>query len=160
MLKKLSIEKRKTFLRLKNGFTTTIGKYVKAYGILMALTTSVLFAGFTVIGIKYAFFVALLVAILDMLPIIGLSTVLIPWGIIEISKGNAGKGFALFAVFAVAIVLREALEPKIIGKCIGTNPLVTLFAMYCGLKLFGFGGVVVLPIIVSGALAYLSEKEA
>ena len=101
----------------------------------------------------------MLIAVLDMLPVIGLSTVMIPWGIIELAKGNAGKGFALLAIFAIAVVIREALEARIIGKCIGANPLVTLFAMYAGLKLFGIGGVIVLPMLVSGGIAYLSEKE-
>ncbi len=159
ILKHLSNENRKRLLRIKNGIAKTIGRYVKAYATIMSITTVILFVGFTIIGIKYAFLVALLVAVLDMLPVIGLSTVMIPWGIIELASGNAGKGFALLAIFAVAVVIREAIEPKIIGKCIGTNPLVTLFAMYSGLKLFGIGGVIVLPMLVSGGLAYLSEKE-
>ncbi len=159
IVKCLSNENRKRMLRIKNGVAKTIGRYAQAYATLMSITTLILFIGFTVIGIKYAFLVALLVAVLDMLPVIGLSTVMIPWGIVELTKGNAGKGFALLAIFAVAVVLREAAEPKIIGKCIGVNPLITLFAMYAGLKLFGIGGVIVLPMLVSGLLAYLSEKE-
>ncbi len=159
ILKHLSSENKKRLLRIKNGVAKTIGRYVKAYATIMSITTTVLFAGFTIIGIKYAFLVALIVAVLDMLPVIGLSTVMIPWGIIELARGNAGRGFALLAIFAVAVVIREALEPKIIGKCIGANPLITLFAMYAGLKLFGIGGVIVLPMLISGGLAYLSEKE-
>ena len=159
MLRQLSYDNRKRLLRIKNGMAKTVARYAKAYATLFSITTSILFAGFTMIGIKYAFLVAMLIAVLDMLPVIGLSTVMIPWGIIELAKGNAGKGFALLAIFAIAVVIREALEPRIIGKCIGANPLVTLFAMYAGLKLFGIGGVIVLPMLVSGGIAYLSEKE-
>lgn len=159
MLKQISTKNRKRLQSLKNGIITAVGKYVKAYLILMSVTTLILFCGFMLIGIRYAFLIAILIAIVDMLPIIGLSTVMLPWGTIEIARGNAGIGFALLAIFAVAVIAREALEPKIIGKCIGANPLVTLFAMYTGLKLFGIRGVIVFPIIVSGMVSYLSEKE-
>lgn len=159
ILKRISSTNKRRLTKIKNGIITSVGKYLKAYLILISVTTVILFCGFSLIGIKYAFLIAILTAIIDMLPIIGLSTVMLPWGIIEISRGNAGVGFALLAIFAVAVIVREALEPKIIGKCIGANPLITLFAMYTGLKLFGIKGVIVLPIIVSGFVSYLSEKE-
>lgn len=159
ILRSLSKENRKKILKFKSGAVRTVGRYAKAYTAIMTVTTSVLFAGFTIIGIKYAILVALLIAVIDILPVLGISTVMIPWGIIEIAKGNAGKGFALLAIFAVAVVIREALEPKIIGKCIGANPLITLFAMYTGLRLFGIGGVIFLPILTSGIITYLCEKE-
>ena len=159
ILRSLSIKNRRRILKFKNGAVKTVGRYARAYAIIMSLTTAVLFTGFTVIGIKYAFLVALLIAVIDILPVLGISTVMLPWGIIEIAKGNAGRGFALLAIFAVAVVIREALEPKIIGKCIGANPLITLFAMYTGLKLFGIAGVIFLPILASGIISHLFEKE-
>ena len=134
-------------------------KYVRAYTALLSITATVLFAGFTMMKIKYACLTALLIAVLDMLPVIGLSTVMIPWALTELINGNAGRGFALIAIFAVAVIIREASEPKIIGKCIGSDALVTLFSMYAGLKLFGVGGVIVLPMIASGVIAYYSEKR-
>jgi len=145
--------------KLKNGVSGTVAKYVRAYTALLSITATVLFAGFTMMKIKYAFLTALLIAVLDMLPVIGLSTVMIPWAITELINGNAGKGFALIAIFAVAVIIREASEPKIIGKCIGSDALVTLFSMYAGLKLFGVGGVIILPMITSGVIAYYSEKH-
>ena len=159
IIRKLSSDNRKKLLRLKSGIISTVGKYARAYLTIFSISTAVLFCGFSIIGIKYAFLVALLVAMLDMLPVIGLSTVMIPWSLIELARGNAGIGFALLAIFAVTVLIREAVEPKIIGKCIGANPLITLIAMYTGLKLFGIKGVIALPIIISGAITYLSEKE-
>lgn len=152
----------KTLLRIeqfKNGFAKTVIRYMKAYLIMMLISGGVLFIGFSILKIKYAFLVAIIIAVLDMLPVIGIGTILIPWGIGALIRGNAGLGFGLLAVFAIAVIIRETAEPRIIGRCIGTNPIVTLISMYAGLKLFGFFGLVILPMLSSGIIAYISEKN-
>lgn len=155
----LTTEQKKKILKLKSGVAVTVMRYIRAYSLILTVTAAVLLVGFTILKIKYAFIIALLVAVLDLLPVIGIGTVLIPWALIEIANGNHGVGFGLIAVFAVAVVTREIAEAKIIGRCVGTNPLITLSAMYAGLKLFGFAGLLLAPMLLSGIIAYRSEKS-
>lgn len=150
---------REKLEKVKNGFAKTVIKYVKAHLLMLSLSAIVLFIGFSILKIKYVFLVAITIAVLDMLPVIGIGTILIPWGIGCLIKGNAGLGFGLLAVFAITVIIRETAEPKIVGKCIGANPIITLISMYAGLKLFGFFGLIILPMLSSGIIAYLSEKN-
>ena len=87
-------------------------------------------------------------AVVDILPVIGVGTVLVPWGIVKILSGGYYQGFGLLIIFAVVSVVREILEPKIIGKSIGLHPLMTLLSMYIGLELCGFLGLISFPVLV------------
>jgi predicted PurR-regulated permease PerM len=109
--------------------------------------------------VPYAVLLAAFIALLDLLPIIGVGTLLIPWGIIAAATGNLALGVGLLALHAVIILIRQFLEPKLLGKQLGMHPLLALLATYAGLKLFGFWGLMLLP----GALMILqkafSEKD-
>jgi len=144
---------------IRNGIISTLFKYIRSYTVMFLITFAILFIGLSVIKIKYSFMIALLVSVLDVLPVIGIGTVMIPWGIFDIIAGNPGEGFGILALFAVAVVIREVLEPRIIGKNLGMNPLLTLISMYVGFKMFGVVGIIVLPPIVTGATVYLSNKD-
>ena len=126
---------------LKN---TCIG-YIKAYSVILLITFAQLFVGFLILKVNYATTLALIIALLDMLPVIGTGTVLVPWGIFNLVMGRYGMGIGILVLFGVISIVREVIEPKIIGSSIGMHPLLTLIAMYVGYKLFGLWGILLLP---------------
>lgn len=123
--------------------------YLKAYGIITLVTFALLFVGFLFLRVSYATTLAVTVALLDMLPIIGAGTVLVPFGIGTLILGNYPLGIGIFVLFGVVTLVREFLEPRLIGKSMGIHPLLTLVAMYGGYKLFGIRGLILLPIILN-----------
>ena len=98
---------------------------------------------------------ALLVAMLDLLPIIGVGTVLIPWSVMEIAAGDRFMGIGLIILFVVNSVVRQLVEPKIVGKSLDLHPIIALMLIYVGYSLFGATGLLLLPfaaVIVSVSL--------
>ena len=123
-------------------------KYIKAYGILLALTFALLLIGFWILRIQYAFLLAFLIALADFLPVIGVGTILIPWGIVMLLQKNFYIGFGLLIVYLVISLVRQVAEPKVLGKSLGLHPLLTLFATYVGFSLFGIVGMIIAPVVV------------
>jgi sporulation integral membrane protein YtvI len=134
--------------KLKDFLVSTVLKYIKSYMILMVITFVELSAGFLILGIEYAIGLAALIALIDLLPVLGTGGVLIPWLIINIILGNYGLAISLLVLYVVITVIRNILEPKIIGQQIGVHPLAMLVSMYVGLRLFGFVGVFAMPILL------------
>ncbi|MDD4421792.1 MAG: sporulation integral membrane protein YtvI, partial [Eubacteriales bacterium] len=129
-------------------FIDTILKFLRAYGLITLITFLELFVAFTVLGIKYAFLIALVIAVIDILPVLGTGTVLIPWSIFLLLIGDYYTGIALIIVYIVIAVIRQIIEPKIVGKYIGLYPLLTLVAMYTGLRVMGVLGLITFPLII------------
>lgn len=126
----------------------TLLRYLRAQLILMGITFLELFIGFLVLRLDYALAVALLIAVIDALPILGTGTVLIPWGLYSLIAGDYRLGVGCLALYAIILIVRQVLEPKIVGDSIGLHPLVTLMSMYIGLKLLGFVGMILGPVTV------------
>ncbi len=146
---RLPLEKRKTVLLIKNRSLQVLGEYLRAYAILLSITCVELFIGFLLLGVENALPLAGLIAIVDILPILGVGTVLIPWGIIMILAGNIPFGIGILILYAIITIVRQSLEPKVIGKRIGLHPFVTLFCIFLGGNLFGILGIFGLPIAVT-----------
>ena len=91
---------------------------------------------------------AIVIAIIDALPILGTGTVLIPWGLILIIIGNYPLGLGILGLYLFILIVRQLIEPKIVATQIGVYPLLTLIAMYTGVKLIGLFGVIVGPIVL------------
>lgn len=132
-------------VKIKNILVGSVFKLLKGYAFLMLLTFSELFIGFLVLRVKYALLLGLLIAVIDILPVLGTGTVLIPWGIAELLFENTALGIGLLVLYAVITVIRNFAEPKIIGRQMGINPLFTLLSMFVGIKLLGFAGVIIFP---------------
>ena len=88
-----------------------------------------------------------MIALVDILPVLGVGTVLVPWGLLELLRGETGTGTGLLVLCAVMMLARQLLEPRIVGKSIGLHPLATLFAAYAGLQLFGLAGMLLGPAV-------------
>jgi len=140
-------ETKKYILLVKNQFFSTMWKYIKAYAVIILITFSELLIAFSVLGVNYPYLVALITSLVDILPIIGTGTILVPWGIFLIISGNVFTGIGLLVTYIIVTIIRQIIEPKIIGSYIGMYPLITLIMMYAGLKAFGILGLFAFPII-------------
>jgi len=104
--------------------------------------------GFFVLDVKDALFIALLIAILDVLPILGSGTVLVPWGIVALIAGNVFLGIGLLVLWGIISIVRQIIEPRIVGSQIGLYPLITIMSLYIGLKTMGGLGLLFGPLYV------------
>lgn len=120
--------------------------YVKTQLIIMAITSIVCFIGFMLIKSNYAVLLALVVGFLDALPLIGIGIILIPCGIIYLIMGSYVKAVIIFVTFAICYLVREFLEPRLMGHQIGITPLATIMSMYVGYQVFGIIGVILGPV--------------
>lgn len=150
-----------TASRLCDGILKVLGRYIRSYSLIMLITYITLFTGFFILSVDKPWTVALLVAILDILPIIGVGTVLIPWGIFEIAMGNKMLGIGLIVLFVVNAIIRQFSEPKIVGKSLDLHPIITLILLYVGYALFGIIGLILLPVLaVSIGVALKNDSSA
>lgn len=124
-------------------------QFGRAYAILLSITFVELSIGFLLLSIDNAILTALAIAVVDILPIFGVGTILIPWGLAMLILGNFPLGIGLFLLYGVISVVRQTLEPRVVGKQIGLYPLVTLICMFIGGYLFGFVGLFGLPIMIT-----------
>lgn len=125
-----------------------LGGYIKAQGIIMIVVFFILFIGLSILGTEYGLLIALGTAFLDALPFFGSGAVLWPWSIISFITGDVKTGFGLIIMYVIIIITRQSIEPKIVSKNIGMNPLLTLISMYLGFKLLSIGGMILGPIIL------------
>lgn len=128
--------------RIKNVF----GGWCKAQLKLMGITFLVLTAGFLVLGVRYPLLFGVGISLIDALPVFGTGTILIPWGLVMFAKGNTFLGTGLICLYGGATLLRTALEPRLLGKQIGLDPLVTLLVLYAGYRFFGVLGMLLFPL--------------
>ena len=133
--------------KIKNDILLVISKYIKSYIVLLILTFAILFSGFLILGIKNSFVLAMIISFIDFLPILGVGTALIPWAIILFISGKTTMGIGVLIIFAVAYVVRQYAEPKILSGQMEVHPLITLFTMYAGLKIAGIIGLVFAPLV-------------
>ena len=114
----------------------------------MFITMSELTIGFLVIGVSNPIGLAAGIALFDALPVFGTGTIMIPWAIFELINGNYSLAAGLFVVYLIIDIMRNILEPKIIGTQFELNPIVALLTVYVGYQLFGIIGMVALLITV------------
>lgn len=133
-------------LTLKNDMFTAIFGYLRAAMIIMLITFTELFIGLSIIGVKYSLLLALIIALVDALPVLGAGGALIPWSIITFLIGNTKLGISIFVLYLIILIVRQIIEPRIVGQQIGVHPLLTLMAMYGGLQLIGVAGLILGPI--------------
>lgn len=135
-------------IKIKSSIIITVFKILKCYFLIFAITYIELFLGLWLLNVKYSAAVALIIAAVDILPFIGTGLVLIPWSVIALVSGKIPFAIGIFALYLIITLIRNIIEPKIIGKNIGIHPLIALFSMYIGLKLGGMLLAVVLLIFI------------
>ncbi len=134
---------------VKDYLRGTLFKIVRSYFFILCITYAEVAIGLCIIGVKGFAWVAILIAILDILPILGTGTVLIPWACISFLQGRIGQGLAMLVLYAVVFVVRQTIEPRIVGHQVGLHPLVILISMFVGVQVFGALGLFGLPVLVA-----------
>ncbi len=120
--------------------------WLKAQLVVMSCMFVVMFIGFTLLGIRYALLLSMLIALMDSLPILGSGLAMIPWAGYNLFFGSLPTGIGLGVVYVCLIFTRQSIEPRMVGKQIGLPPLWTMCAMYAGLKIYGFIGLFLGPL--------------
>ena len=132
--------------KLSASMKTVLTGWVRAQLILMGITFLILLCGLWILGVSFPLLPALMIALLDALPLFGTGTVLLPWGLLRLISGDFHLGLGLMVLYAAAALSRNVLEPRLLGAQVGVSPLLTLFAIYMGYRLSGFTGMILLPI--------------
>lgn len=145
--------------RLRRGFFRGIGTVVYAYGILFLVTFFLLLVGLSLLRVPYALLLSLMVALFDLLPVLGAGGILVPWGIVSIISGRGAFGACILALSLVIFIVRQLLTPRLVGRGLGIHPLLAFFSVYAGYKLAGAAGVVVgLILSALGSRALFGER--
>lgn len=154
----LTRRSRERVLRLRRILKTDVFSVIRGYILLSLVAFVLLCIGFVCLRVGSPVAVAAVTALIDVLPVFGTGTVLIPWAVISLIGGEIRLGLGLLILYALIAAIRSAIEPKIIGKRVGLHPLLSLMAMLAGLKLFGVAGMIVLPVLCGVAWHYALER--
>lgn len=127
--------------------------YLKTQGILMLITATVCCVGLYLIGNDYSILLGILIGIVDALPLFGTGTIFIPWVVADILLGRWKTAVKLLILYVICYILRQVLEPRMLGEKLGVTPLEIVGSVYVGLKLFGFRG------LFLGPIAWIFWKE-
>lgn len=155
ILAQMSEENGRKLRHAKQLCVSSMLKMVKAYGLIFFITAvemSIAFSILKLIGVytsEYLFAMAFLIALVDIIPVLGTGTVLIPWAVVSLLTGKIGLGIGLLITYAVVLVIRQILEPKLVSGQIGLPPIVTITSMYVGTKIVGVFGFFIVPFIVT-----------
>lgn len=120
--------------------------FVKAQITLISITFVIVLIGFIVLRVEYAFTLALVIGIVDLLPYLGTGLVFVPWIIYLFINGEYTMVIGLSILYGIAVVQRQMMEPKILGTNVGLDPLLTLIALFVGFQLFGLLGLIIGPV--------------
>lgn len=121
--------------------------FVRAQFILSSLTYVITLGGLMILGVKYALAIALIIVVVDILPILGTGSVIVPWAVYAFFHGDTKLGIGLLILFLVITVVRRIVEPKILGENIGLGPLAVIISLYLGVTMLGGIGIFLGPII-------------
>ncbi len=128
-------------------FTSAFGGYFKAQFKIMLVLTVIMFIGFEILRINYSFLAALGIALLDVLPVFGTGAILWPWAVYDVLSGQYVRAIGLVVIYLICQVVKQLLQPKMVGDSIGLNPLATLVFMFIGYRFYGvFGMIIGIPI--------------
>lgn len=149
---------KKILDKIRAYLTDTLFVVIRSYLLIMLLTFTELSILFSVFGIESPILKAALIAVMDIMPILGTGGIMIPWAVISLVLGYTGLGIELLVIYVIVTVIRNYVEPKIVGTQLGLHPIITLVSMFIGLRIFGFWGLFGLPVAISFLWKQRSEK--
>ncbi len=148
-------------LKIKDGVLFTVLGYLRAYSLIFVMVFAALLIGFCVLGMPYVLLLSFSIALLDILPVFGVGSVLLPLSIYSFAMGDVRRGAGLLILYAVIFIGRQWAEPHIIGKRFGIHPALSLLFLYLGTKLFGFAGLLLAPLFaVTFKSLLVKQKES
>ncbi len=127
---------------ISDQFRQVVGGYFKAQFRIMGVVAAILLVGFLILRVDYAVLLACLIAFLDFLPFFGTGTALIPWAAVKLFAGEYEVAIGLAIIYLISQLVRQIIQPKIVGDSMGLNPLLTLTFMYIGFKVQGVAGMI------------------
>lgn len=145
-------------VKIKNILFGSVFKLVKGYLILAFLSFCELYMGFLILRVKFPLMVAVIIALVDLMPVLGTGTVLLPWSVAAMISGELRFGIGLLILYIVTFSVRNFAEPKIIGKQVGINSLFTLMCMFAGLKIAGTAGLILFPLVFIVTVRYYKDE--
>lgn len=154
IIRQFSEENQYKVRRAKYILLSSVGKMIKAYIGIIFITTAEVFIGLSILKLigfldgSHIFIISFIIACIDIIPVLGTGTIVIPWSIYSFVTGNIGMGIGLLILYAVITVIRQFIEPKLVAGQVGISPVVTIIAMFIGIKIFGAVGIFILPLIV------------
>jgi len=137
---------------------TVLWGWLTAQCKLVGVSFVILFLGLVLLRIPYALLWAAAICLVDALPVLGTGTVLLPWSLICLLQEDIPRAIGLASTYAAITLTRSMLEPKLLGRHLGLDPLVTLIALYAGFRLWGIGGMILAPILTVIALQITAEE--
>ena len=140
---------KKVLNNIRIYLTETLFVVIRSYILIMILTFTELSILFSLFGIEHPVVKAAAIAIFDIMPILGTGGIMIPWAITSLVLGYTKLGLVLLLIYTIVTVIRNYVEPKIVGAQLGLHPIITLVSMFIGLRLFGFWGLFGLPVGIS-----------
>ena len=158
LLRRFPREKWKPVLNSLRRVRAALFGWLLAQLKLSCLTFGILAAGFLLLRIPNGVLWALAVSVLDAFPVLGTGTALIPWALICFLQGSGARAVGLLGTYAVVTLLRSALEPKLVGRQLGLDPLATLAALYAGYRLWGVGGMILAPLLTA-VVVLMTRKQ-
>lgn len=156
---KLPQDRLEPVLSASRRLKSVLGGWLKAQVKLSGVNFLLILVGLFLLGVSHAPLWALLTALVDAFPILGTGAILVPWSIVSFLQGDRLLAFGLLGLYAAAALTRSVLEPKLLGKHLGLDPLVTLIALYIGYRLWGIGGMILAPILAVAATQLAVPKN-
>lgn len=148
MTKVRSIGALDMVMNIMNGIVHTAGRFLRAQLILIVMIMGVCIAGFYMLGVSSAILLGVLAGLMDALPFIGTSIILIPVALIFFLEKEIWKGIVVLIIYVVCVLIREFMEPKLIGKELDIFPVIMLISIFAGAKLFGLSGIIKGPLFI------------
>ena len=145
---------REKYLPALKAVRRSVGGWLKAQLRLSLLTLVIVTIGLLVLQVPYAPLWAIGISLVDAVPILGTGTVMLPWALVCFLQGNTLRAIGLVCTYAVAALSRSVLEPRLVGRQLGLDPLVTLAALYAGYQLWGIGGMILSPMLAVAAMQF------
>lgn len=148
VLKQLPEKEQNIIVKAKSLFVENVIKMLRGYTFIMLITFVELFIGLSIIRKENALLVAACIAVFDILPVLGSGGILITWAVIDLILGKPIEALGIIIIYGIVTVIRNIIEPKIIGHEVGLTPIITLVSMFLGFYLFGPIGLFALPVLV------------
>jgi len=136
----------------------SLGGWLRAQGILSAVIFGILCLGFLLLRLPNGFLWAFLITLMDAVPMLGTGIALVPWAAVSLLQGEQLRSIGLLAIFGCATLARSTLEPRLVGRQLGLDPLLTLAALYTGFRLWGFLGLLAAPILTAAVKSVLDAR--
>ncbi|MBQ3487890.1 MAG: sporulation integral membrane protein YtvI [Clostridia bacterium] len=128
---------------------TTLGRLARSYLLIMCITFVEQAIGLTILGVDYSILIAMAIAVFDIFPVVGSGTIMLPWAVSSLVTGDVKRGVGLLVMYVIITIVRQSIEPRIVGDHVGLHPLLTLMCMFVGFRVFGGVGMLGLPILVA-----------